>query len=148
MTTLDQSENLRDRAGRLAEDARDTVTDAARQQGAQVRDAAVDEADHVADAARDARRHFDSSSLQAEALKAVQHQIEGVTQRLRDRPVEDLIDDAAVFARRNPLLVLGGAAVVGFAAARFLKAEPRTQHQASEDPWTSAMADRPSGGAA
>lgn len=136
MTTLSDTENMKDRAKRLTQDARDSVAETAREQGEEVRDAAVEQADKVADAARDARQNFDSSSLQAEALKAVSQQIEGVTQRLRDRPIEDLIDDAAVFARRNPLLVLGGAAILGFAAARFLKAEPRTHRAESEDPWS------------
>jgi hypothetical protein len=64
--------------------------------------------------------------------------LDQVTARLSDGPVEDLVADAAGFARRNPLLVLGGAALAGFAAARIVKSagvSSNTQNDPA-DPWS------------
>jgi hypothetical protein len=41
--------------------------------------------------------------------------------RLRDRSINDLASDARDIARRQPLLVFGGAVVAGLVIARFLK---------------------------
>lgn len=64
--------------------------------------------------------------------------LDQITARLNDRPVEDMVADAAGFARRNPLLVLGGAALAGFAAARVVKSagvSSRAQNDPA-DPWS------------
>ena len=47
--------------------------------------------------------------------------IEQFADSLRDRDLDDLIGQAEHFARRQPELFLGGAVVVGFAIARFLR---------------------------
>lgn len=87
--------------------------------------------------APEAGQALDLSALQAQMVAAVSQQIDGMARQLLERPLDEVIDDAAVFARRNPLLVLGGAAILGFAAARFLKAEPPAARAASENPWSS-----------
>lgn len=48
--------------------------------------------------------------------------VEGISTFVRDREVGDMIGEAERFARREPLMFLGGAFAVGFLAARFLKA--------------------------
>ena len=46
----------------------------------------------------------------------------------RDRNVDDVMRDVRSMARKNPAMVLGGALMAGFMAARFLKAsEPIRQ---------------------
>ena len=64
--------------------------------------------------------------------------LDQVIAHLRDRPVDDIVADAARFARRNPLLVLGGAALAGFAAARMVKSAGVSSSAPGDpaDPWS------------
>ena len=47
--------------------------------------------------------------------------VERASDYLRDTDVDEMVDEARGFARRRPGLFLGGAATLGFLAARFLK---------------------------
>jgi len=73
-------------------------------------------------------------------------QIEQISDYLRDRNVEDFIDDAQDMARRQPALFVGGAFALGFLMARFLKssssggASTRSYSYGSE--WRSRRAER------
>jgi hypothetical protein len=50
--------------------------------------------------------------------------------------VRELASQATDMARRNPMLFIGGAAIAGFAAARFLKArDPQPHASAQANPW-------------
>jgi vacuolar-type H+-ATPase subunit H len=145
MTPREQTEHLKQKASDLADQTRRDLAASARERGEDIRDSAVENADQLSGAAEDASRNFEPGSLQADALRAVTQQIDAITRHLRDRPLDELFDDAAVFARKNPLLVLGGAAVVGFAAARFLKADAGIEDESPpDDPWItdSAHPDR------
>ena len=69
--------------------------------------------------------------------------LDQITAHLRDRPVDNIVADAAGFARRNPLLVLGGAALAGFAAARMVKSagvSSNTQNDPA-DPWSGHLSN-------
>jgi ElaB/YqjD/DUF883 family membrane-anchored ribosome-binding protein len=48
-------------------------------------------------------------------------QIDRLSQRLRDKDVGELLEDAQRFARRQPALFIGSAFAVGLVGARFLK---------------------------
>lgn len=48
--------------------------------------------------------------------------LEGLQQDIRDRPVEELIEDGRDLIRRQPGLAVGAAMALGFLAARFAKA--------------------------
>ncbi|CAA9396827.1 MAG: hypothetical protein AVDCRST_MAG03-971 [uncultured Rubrobacteraceae bacterium] len=52
-------------------------------------------------------------------------QVERASDYLRDTDVDEMVDQARGFARRRPALFLGGAATLGFLAARFLKSSSR-----------------------
>lgn len=121
----------------MARDAKETIASAATDEAETLRQSAIDEVDQAADATDAARQEFDAQSLQAAVLRHLGAQISSVADHLRDKPVDAMVDDVAVFARRNPLLFLGGAAVAGFAAARFLKSGSGTRnaHKADDDPW-------------
>jgi|GEM_PF-6471470 len=41
---------------------------------------------------------------------------------LRDKSVDEIVEDATQFARRNPAVAIGAAVAIGFALSRFLKA--------------------------
>jgi hypothetical protein len=47
--------------------------------------------------------------------------LEDAAKNLRQRNVDDLMDDVSRFARSQPALFFGGAMLAGFALARFLK---------------------------
>lgn len=57
----------------------------------------------------------------AEYVEKAADQIEQFSSRLRERDINELVDDAQQFARRRPALFIGAAFAVGVAAARFLK---------------------------
>ena len=137
MPTSSLSEAAQDTMEDVSSQAQDAATDAA----TDVQDRVVDETQQTADAARNAADAFDANSLQAAALDHLAQNIEGVTDALRQKTVEGLADDVAVFARRNPLLFLGGAAAVGFAAARFLKSSPEPEDADIADPWSDHLDD-------
>jgi hypothetical protein len=66
----------------------------------------------------------------AEYVEKAADQLEQFSTRLRERDVNDLMDDAQQFARRRPALFVGAAFVAGVAAARFLKSS--SEHRQSE----------------
>jgi len=139
-----QSSNLADKArqhaAELGEQAQETVTQEAIAQAHSAQSAAAGKISEAANATEAAADQFDPGSPQAEAMRQVADQIEDVAAKLRDADVRQIANEATEYARRNPLLFLGGAALAGFAAARFLKArDPAPTHRAagmSSDPWT------------
>jgi hypothetical protein len=81
----------------------------------------VDVISHVARTTRSAADELEDDIPQvAEAIRAVAESIEDYAEGLRDRSVEDLVGSAARFTRRQPGLVFGVAAFVGFLAFRAL----------------------------
>ena len=57
----------------------------------------------------------------ADFVERAADQIERVSTRLRDKDVPHLLQDAQLFARRQPAVFIGAAFVAGVLAARFLK---------------------------
>lgn len=93
----------------------------------------------AADAAAAASAEFEPGSLQAQATQQVAAHLTDVANRISHTDFDQAAGKVTQFARENPLMFLGGAALVGFAAARFLKASDRTttvSRTPSEDPWT------------
>lgn len=130
-------------AADLASDIQDSAAASAQQEAEKLRRRAIDETEQAASAADAAHEEFDADSLQAMALNQLGVQLGSVAAHLRDKPVDAMIDDVAVFARKNPLLFLGGAALAGFAAARFLKSGSGSHNSrhASDDPWSGHLAN-------
>lgn len=60
-----------------------------------------------------------------EAIEAVAARVERLADYLGERTLGDIVNDSEEFARRNPLVVVGGAFVAGLLATRFLKASAR-----------------------
>ncbi|WP_164104049.1 hypothetical protein [Candidatus Laterigemmans baculatus] len=94
-------------------------------------------------AADDLEQHHDPR-LAAQARSLAQR-IEGMGNHLRDSQVQDLLEDAEHFVRRNPTLVLGGLFVAGLSLARFLKARPPRYQSAGFQPPAGGPAGRPTG---
>lgn len=94
-------------------------------------------AEPYAEAARSAADEFQSASPHAQHLSAVADQIDAASDRLRAMDTTEIAGHVRDVARRNPLVFLGGAALLGFAAARFLKASDAPDR----NPWATADAD-------
>lgn len=118
----------------LGAQAKETATQEAVARADQAKERVAHKVQNVADAADAAAQQFDPTSPQAQAVNRVADQVEELAAKLRTADVRDLADQATDFARRNPALFIGGAALAGFAAARFLKA--RAPEQATTDPWS------------
>ena len=117
-----------DMAHRKAEDVTEAVTNEA--------ESRVSDATHAAHAAGD---EFEAGSLQAQAADQVAAGLQQVASSLRATDFDKAAGTVTRFARENPALFVGGAALLGFAAARFLKAsEPNTPRapEVAEDVWT------------
>jgi hypothetical protein len=64
----------------------------------------------------------------AEYVDRAADQIDHFSAGLRDKDVNELLQDARQFARRQPALFIGGSFAVGLLAARFLKSSQRDAH--------------------
>ncbi|MFO6465750.1 hypothetical protein ACK8OR_15250 [Jannaschia sp. KMU-145] len=122
------------RAAELTERAKAEASAAAdRAKG--MADAKVDEAksyasgeiDRTAQQIRDAGRQFGESSYQAQAADYLASNLSYAADAIRDKDLSSVADDLTQFARRNPAVFLGGAALLGFAAARLMKASERAE---------------------
>jgi len=123
-----------DRIAKAGRDATASLTDAADAHLSQVKDDVADRVSSVASAATAARSELPAGSLADPLLEQAVDAFGKVSSHLQDADISDLAREAGDFARRNPVLVLGGAALLGFAAARFLKADP-VRNTDAPDPW-------------
>lgn len=105
-------------------------------------DAAADEADRAAAASGDAADARGGDDIAGRALESVSNFLEDTADGLRRRDLGAVADDVRRVAHRNPLTFAAGAAVVGFAAARFLQASGPGEDTAAgpapegeQDPW-------------
>lgn len=56
-----------------------------------------------------------------------------MSDKLRNKNLDEIMRDAESFARQQPVVFLGAAAVAGFLAARFLKSSKRSSPQPLEE---------------
>lgn len=84
---------------------------------------ATDGLGSVAQAVRETTQHLREQQHETVAGYAEQaaDQLDRVSQRLRDKNVGELMNDAQQLARRQPGLFIGGAFALGLIGARFLK---------------------------
>jgi len=74
---------------------------------------------------RHAGQEFGQESYPAQAADFVADNLTHAADIVRDKELSSAVDDVKAFAQRNPALVLGGAALLGFAAARMMSARSR-----------------------
>lgn len=108
-----------------ASDAATAVRDTAVEQMDNARDALGESGDRLAETLRRAAAEPAAGSLQSRVLSAVAGGVSTAADTLRDRSVSDIAADLRDLARRNPGVFAAGAAVAGFALARFLRASQR-----------------------
>lgn len=100
------SQHLSDKLSEDAEDAADAIADKGASLAGKLRRAAKDQTD---------------DSVQQKVLGAVANTVSDASGSLRGASLGSVVEGAQDFARRNPATVMAGAAVIGFALARFLR---------------------------
>lgn len=118
-------ETASDLAGQAKETAQSTAQTAANaavQQADNAKSSVADEVSGVASALRTAADEMRNGSPQERTFGQMAEGLADASDALRDKDLGTMVDDVTQFARKNPLLFLGGAALVGFAATRFAKA--------------------------
>lgn len=76
----------------------------------------------VADALRHASEDLRGGSAQERTLGQIASTLADASDTLRDKDLGEIMQAASRVARDNPMLFLGGAALLGFAASRYAKA--------------------------
>ncbi len=82
----------------------------------------ADEVKDVASALRRASEELRTGSLQERTLGQIASTIAGASESVRDKDLGEILTMVSRAGRKNPVLFLGGAALLGFAASRYAKA--------------------------
>jgi hypothetical protein len=100
-------------------------------------------AEAVAGVARTAQALADTvaqdSPAIAEYVRSAGQKIDRLASDLRDKKVGDLLSSAAEFGRSQPVILLAGAALVGFALSRLIKAGVAQPAQSTAAPDTDTV---------
>lgn len=113
--------------GRAASAAGSAKAEAARRADSAKGSVAV-EVERIASALRAGRDELRGDSTAERTFAWAADGLDRAAGMIRDRDSSQLMNDLGEFARRNPSVFLGGAALIGFAASRFAKASTRTHH--------------------
>jgi len=94
---------------------------------------ATDSISSIANAVRGSTSQLrdEQHDVLAQYVETFADQLERFSTRLRGKDMNELLDDARGFARRQPALFVGGSFAVGLLAARFLKSSGRTDSRGS-----------------
>lgn len=117
------AQTVKETARDYAERAKDEVQARAEE----YRGYAATEAGRVASALRRASHDLSSGSPQERFIGQIADGVADAADRMRSMTLTDVARDTNDFARRNPAAFLGGAALLGFAVARFVKASARDE---------------------
>jgi hypothetical protein len=113
------AEMAKSESQRLASVAKDKAKSVIAEQ----KDAAAESLGGVAGALRETAKTLgEQSPALGQYTERAAQSLEGFSHTLRDRDVDSLIGQLEDFARRQPLVFVGGAVLAGFALSRFLKA--------------------------
>lgn len=121
----------------LADRAKDELgaaTEKAKSLAADQKDMLAEQVDGVANAmSRAASELEQGNSSSAHYAKLIADNAEKLSATIRDNDVDELLGMAQDFGRRQPALFMGAAALLGFAASRFVLASAarRDEHKAS-----------------
>lgn len=110
--------DLRDAAAQKIDETVTAVKSGANDAKASV----ADEVKDVALALRRASEQLRGGSAQERTIGMVANGLADASDALRDKDLGEMLKSANQIARENPLVFLGGAVLLGFAASRFAKA--------------------------
>ncbi|GHE87919.1 hypothetical protein GCM10016455_04890 [Aliiroseovarius zhejiangensis] len=105
-------ESVKSGAADIAETARDTAEATA--------DKVAEHASRASETLRGAAASLRDGSFQERSFGQLAASLADASDAIRDKDLGQLSRDVSDFARRNPLLFAGGAALVGFAIARMM----------------------------
>jgi len=132
----DKAADLAESTGEKLKEGAAELTDAAREAASQATDkiketvseqkgAGAEYVGGLAEAMRRASREFDKElPIAGKYIRKAAGQVENVADSIRTGDLNDLIDSAKSFARKQPVAFLGLATLAGFVAVRFLKSSP------------------------
>ncbi len=154
-TAVDKAHTAADQAGRKVSETADVVKEQAKRTVSQVSEQAksnvstrmgdvASELGSVAEAVRQTSEDLGDQPGIARYGNRIADQIEGVSNYLSDRGVEEVLMDAENLARRQPALFLGGAFMLGLVVGRFLRSS--SQNMNYQDGGFRGYQDYPSGG--
>jgi ElaB/YqjD/DUF883 family membrane-anchored ribosome-binding protein len=83
--------------------------------------------------------HQQDKAMLAGYVDKASGQVGQWSETLRDRELTEIIDDTKEFARRQPMLFVGGALAAGFLGARFLRSSSQPQEQEQGQTGTSSL---------
>lgn len=133
-TAKSVSDGARDTAGKLAKDAKDVARSAAETAKTEAQTRAEDakygvarEVSNVSSALRKAAEASREGSPQERTFGQIAEGLADVSDTIANKDLGEMARDVTDLARRNPLIFLTGAALVGFAATRFGKASAQPQ---------------------
>ena len=138
-TAADLADQARDAAETVAKD----VTQMAKAQANEAKSSVAEEMSGVASALRTAAEEMRNGSPQERTFGQIAEGLADASDAVRNKDLSTMVQDVTVFARNNPLVFLGGAALIGFAATRLAKASgDSTTYHAGQAPYTSTRGDR------
>ena len=118
----DRLGNLRDAALTSLDEAKSTATEKAGEAKAQ----AADEISRTARGLEAAAAEMEGSPLQQDLLREAADGLKQIAHAVEGKSLGTMAAELSEFGRQNPVAYLGGAALVGFALARFARAsKPR-----------------------
>lgn len=115
----------------------DRVRDRATAQLSSQKDRATDGLGSVAQAVRQSTQHLRDHKQDAIAqyVEKAADQIDRFSTQLKNRDVNELVNDVQRFARRQPALFVGSAFALGVIGARFLKSSADDQRHRAYEPY-------------
>ncbi|MBM7070080.1 hypothetical protein [Actibacterium sp. 188UL27-1] len=121
--------DVTEQAKSAARDVAQNAASAAKDQAETAKSSVADEMSGVASALRTAAEEMRSGSPQERTFGQIAEGLADASEAMRDRDLSEMVQDVSAFARKNPLVFLGGAALIGFAATRFAKASNAPNQQ-------------------
>lgn len=110
----------------------ETVKDVAVEKADAVRETLSDAGERLAATLERASSETDGDALRSRMLSSVAQGLTTASDALRQRSVSDLASDVRTLAKRHPGAFMAAAAVVGFAAARFVRSSAARRVAADE----------------
>ena len=124
-TARDVGAAAKERLGDLRDTAQSSIDDAkaaAADKTEAVKGRTADEISRTAEGLEAAAKEMDGSPLQQDLLREAADGLKHIAQAVQGKSIGAMVGDLSEFGRQNPLAYLGGAALAGFALARFARA--------------------------
>jgi len=133
-TARDAAAAAQERFGGLREEAMsglDQAKSAASEKAGEAKAQAADEINRTARGFEKAAEEMEGSPLQQDLLREAADGLKQIAHAVEGKSLGAMASDLSEFGRQNPVAYLGGAALVGFALARFARASTPAQTASS-----------------